>query len=525
MPESPTLAPPARSPATHGTGRAAAPQPLVHKTVLSALGNLAVVGGTAVVAVVTARVLGPEGMGSLGYLTWLVAMSAVVLQLGLPASLQRYLAELHGQGRREQAEVLAHACLRTALRAGAGGAALLLAAAWAIPGLGVPGSLAPLVALLLPLQVLVETARGLWSGQQDFARLARRNLAGSVILALGVSLGALTGGVGGALVGHLAAAAATLGLGPLRLALRPARAALPPELRARLRAFARDTWLAAIVSALVWTRVEVAFLQHAWGETSVGLFTAGLSLAAFVTQFPVLLCGPLLPHLAERVALRDRAGMQRAYACATRVLGFLLLPMCLGAAAVMPVLLPLLFGAGFAPGVATAQLLVLTAAPGAIAAAGSALLYAHERSGWIFRFGLLGALLAIGGCAALVPALATEGAALARALAQSTMLAIGIGLVTRGLGFTLPWRSLGRSLVAGLACAGAAAGILALLPGCAGLAVAIVAGGLVHVLASRVLGALEGDDLQALDQALRYVPAPLRGLARGLLCGAGGAGR
>jgi O-antigen/teichoic acid export membrane protein len=150
-------------------------------------------------------------------------------------------------------------------------------------------------------------------------------------------------------------------------------------------------WAASIVDAIVWSRAEIFFLQLFWGNESVGLFSIGLTVTNLAIQLPILITSGVLTRFAERFGRADIEGMHEAYASGTRLLAFVLFPAGLGAAAIMPVLLPAIFGSNFAAAVPSAMILVTIGCIGAASSVGANLVYALGRSHFIFRSGVLGA--------------------------------------------------------------------------------------------------------------------------------------
>ena len=125
--------------------------------------------------------------------------------------------------------------------------------------------------------------------------------------------------------------------------------------------------------------------------------------------------------------------MRRTYASATRITAALALPLCLGTAAIAPRLVPLVYGDAFCEAIPVAVLLCCTGAVGASAAAGSALLYAMERSRFVLLSGVCGAALAVTGFALVVPHTGALGAAATRGAVQVSMVGVGTWYIARRL--------------------------------------------------------------------------------------------
>lgn len=297
------------------------------------------------------------------------------------------------------------------------------------------------------------------------------------------------------------------------------RPGFDPALRRRILRFALYSWAAALTASLVWSRLEVFFLQRYQGAEAVAMFTVGFTFSNLASQGPLLLTGGLLPYFAESFGHRSTERMQRAYLTATRLMAFLLFPMCLGLAAIIPALLPLVYGPAYAEAVPVAAILIAGAAVGAAGSVGSQMIYACERSDVIFVAGLGGAILSVAAGFLIVPRFGMIGAALARGAIHALMVAAGLWFIRYRLRCPVPFGSLARLLVAALLCALAARACLALIPSpVLGLAMAVPLGAAIYGAAVRALGALPAEDARRLRNLLAgRMPDALRRPMDGLI--------
>ena len=331
---------------------------LVTKTTWSAVASLANTVGRFIASVIIARRLGPSGVGQLAYLIWLIDFMNVFSNLGLQNSLTRFLAELYGRGRSSESSLFAGWIFRRYLISVITGGLLVALVSARFSRHASVGSATGLLVLLFMLQGLASLTTAELTGRQRFDTLARINGFAAILLVVGQIFGVyffgLLGAIGGYIIGALLPGLFSLGM------LRSGSPGWRPEpaLQRRIWKYAAYTWLAAIVSAFVWSRVEVFFIERYWNPHEVAMFTIGLSLAALATQGPSLLLGALLPHFAALFGAGDKAAIDRAYSTGTRLMGLLLFPLAFGGAAVTPVLLPMLFGPQFAPAIPNAMVLM-----------------------------------------------------------------------------------------------------------------------------------------------------------------------
>jgi O-antigen/teichoic acid export membrane protein len=475
------------------------------------IGGLLAAVSSVLGSVIVAHVLGVAGTGEVAFAMWIAMLAAAVVDLGVQASLARYLPELTVTQRpdavRELAAMLwrwlAGSCL-VALAAFAGWALYRWQTARISAGDAV---LWMLIGFACVLQALAGFTFGYLRGIQRFDRLAA--LTGVFVAAqlAGIALGSLYFGAAGAVAGYCAGSAAPAVLSGYYA--RPS-GAHSPELAARVRRYALFAWAAALSGTFVWSRVELFFLQHWFGNEAVGLFTVAVTLANLASQGPMLLTAGLLPYFAANFGKGATGEMKAAYATATRVLAFIVLPTCFGTAALLPVALPLVYGEAFAGAVPAATVLLLAAGIGATASVGTTLVMAMDRSDFVFASGLVSAILAIAAGFVVIPAFGLMGAVWSRAAIQVAAVAMGGGFVFWRLRFPLPLVDLARLLLAAAICGLTARAVLTLSHNALVLIPAIGAGALSYAVTVRLLGALHPGDAERLRTLCGVFPERVR---------------
>ncbi|MCZ2078948.1 MAG: lipopolysaccharide biosynthesis protein [Bryobacterales bacterium] len=485
------------------------PASLAQKTAWAAAASAVDLLGRLAGQILFARMLGPDGFGRLAYWVWLVEMLNLVASFGLQSSLIRYHAELQANREHEQAvalgqwiyaRVLGSICVSAV-------AVVFLLSQWQSPDISGIG-IAAIVALLL-LRRLSVLGTATVTGQQRFNQLAGVNAVSTVcLLAVAVPLVPLLGMVGG-LVAYSAAALPMAWSGLIALGTRP-RLVVEADLRRRVCRFALGSWLAAIISACVWSRAELLFLQCYWNASEVAMFTVGLTLAATVQQVVQLFSGAFMPHFSQLSSQGQRLLIERQYQTATKLTAYLVIPLSFGGAAIAKVLLPLVFGPRFAAAAPTATILILTTCL-SFSVIGSALVYAMERPGFIAGSGLLGALAFMLASAVVVPQHGAWGAACVRLGVQTAMIAIGTWFITYRLGFAFPVRAIARIALAGAACGAAAWAVTTLSTSPAIVVIlAVTAGATVYVTATTAMEVLDHDEIAQVRLAVARLPRSAR---------------
>jgi O-antigen/teichoic acid export membrane protein len=325
----------------------------------------------------------------------------------------------------------------------------------------------------------------------------------------------ICGAIAGYMVGQILPAIGAIGLlaraGPLDGALSY-----------RVRYYAGFAWAANIANVFVWSPLEIFFLERYAGSHDVGIFVAALTLFNLATQGPILLTTGVLPLLSERRGRNDHAGMQAANETGTRLLAALVLPACLGTAASMPVLVPLIYGHAFIEAIPAAIVLVCGASLSAITVISTNLVHAMERSDFVFFSAALGAVLAVISGFVLIPQFGVMGAALSRVATQTLMVAAGSWFIITRLKYSMPFANLSRLLGAAAISGGIAWLLVAWFVHPLILIVAVPASITAYVIALRSLAALPVSDLILLNRLCSALPAPAARLVQRLLNFIGG---
>lgn len=481
-----------------------------HNSIFGTIAGLLGAFGSVAASTIVARCLGVEKTGVVAFAIWAAMVAAAVADLGIQATLARYIPELIATGQEDEAARLGHVLLRPlAISSTLTFGAFIIYAQWERFH-GVPAAQASiwyLVGLCCVLQAYAGFTYGLLRGMQRFDAVARITAISLVCQLAGVAIGSFAIGTLGALGGYCLGSAV-----PAILSARYALSGrgLSPETRARVRRYSLYAWAATLSSTLVWSRSELFFLERSTGSAAVGLFSVSVTLANVAAQAPTLLTAGLLPYFAQTFGRQALAEAREAYATATRVLALLVFPACCGMAALLPTVLPLIFGKAFVGAIPAATVLILVTGVSTATSVGTSLLLAMDRSDVTFKAGLSLAVLAIIAGLTVIPAYGLMGAALTRAVLQLLGVVIGTVFLSCRMRFPFPLSGFLRTLLAAVLSGLAARGCLYLAPGWASLPLPIIAGALVYGVAVRVLGALNPADAKRIRELSLSLPLMIR---------------
>ncbi len=482
-------------------------------TLHSSIAGASTALGSLLSVVVVARMLGPGGAGNVALGIWIVGTLVTLCDLGLPITIARFVPDLEARALDEDAGNFARAFFPAILLTTALGG-MALASLWELapilearfpilPFDDVASTVWLALAVLFVLQAIGNYGLSQLRGAQQFDEAARLSAISLLVQLGGVALGAWLLGPTGALVGY--------GGGSLLLAIytianiRPG-ARIETDLKQRAWRFSLSSWGVGLIAAIVWSRTELAFLNHYRGAHEAGLYSAANTLATVATQAPLLMTGGLLALFSQLFAVGDKAGLTRAFASAVRFMSFLIFPACFGMAAIAPSLVPALFGVDFGEASDAAAVLVAAQAFGAVSTVSSALLFATERNYFLVRTGVLGAIAIVAAGVFIIPDYGLMGAVVARSLIQFAIVAASFVYLHRALDCASPYASVARIIGSAAGCAIAARAMVDIMPGPLGIALAILAGGAVYFALVRLTRALPDEDVGRLSDLAGKAP-------------------
>lgn len=463
---------------------------------------------------ITARLLGPDQLGIFAYVVFCVTIGSIVASLGIGIVQQRFIPNLRAEGRDDEADGLTGAVTRLSMLAAVVGVIVLFAFLYwqGRDAIEMPSQTTQMVVIGLALVWFLcwrmsEVYQFYLRGEQRFGELARISAISALLKLAVIALGAWLFGIPGALAGFIA--------GNLLPASRIARLLrmkpfVGEVLRGQVVRFALASWATGVLGGLVFGRTEILFLEHYTGLGAVGFFTAAVTVAEMAVQLPPLLLSALLPRFSEQHGLGAQDDMQRLYRTMTALIAMLIVPLCLGLAAIAPVLVPLLFGADFDDSVPVASVLLVAAAISSLGVTTFYLLQSVGKTGFLLLSNGLGLVGTIVLGFLLVPRYGLIGAAWSRGAVQVSVVLIETWYVTRKLQISPPYRALGAIALASVAQAAVAYFVCVEFGGIVALLLAIPAAIITYLVALRILAVTRIIDPGLRNRLISKTPERMR---------------
>lgn len=428
---------------------------LVGNTSWGAVASLLSAASRFVSAAILARVLHPTDYGTYFFLAALSEFLVIALCLGGPAVLTRYLP---ARPRQDGSLLIGWAVRRALLGAVAcaGGVAFLVLADWWTQIFATRST--ALLLLLLFSQAALTVQNSILAGLRRFEYVAKAACGSSAVLLTGQLTLSPAFGLDGALTALVLAniahvLLAYVGVRPHVVGTNPAHGTLD-DLN-QIRSYALNSGLATLLSALVWNRSEVFFLEWLSSSGEIAKFGVAFTAIAPITVALGMLGAALTPHFAGKISKDtgpvESRSAREDYALLTVLMASLSIPFSFILSASSPFLIPFLFGPQYESAVHTAQVLVLGGALG-FANVGSSLQYASGRSAFILKTSTAGAVIMACLLYVVVPAFGALGAACVRVALQAALIFVGTSFNVRVLGLVFPAKQLLRILLISLVC-------------------------------------------------------------------------
>jgi O-antigen/teichoic acid export membrane protein len=396
-----------------------------------------------------ARYFGPEIYGQFGVAMAVLVWVEFFVINGVPTAMQKFLSEASDNaaalvklGRRLQlGYVLAIFALFTAMTP-------LLGFALRDPALK---RLLMIAAPDIVLYGLYWFYLGVHSGLHRFESQALVIVCyGIGKVASGIGLVLLGAGIAGALVGNFFGSAVGLIAGAWLMQKIKMPPAARPEHYSRFTKFAVPVILYTLsINALLY--IDLLVVKHSLPAAAAGHYTAAATIARVPYFIFLGLVSTVLPALSGALAQENPEASRNLLRHTMRLLFGLLIPILLLITANAGPLVELLYGRAYDPATPILRLLIAGIAMYTLLVVFCTIMSADGYPHRAFHISLGTAVIDLPLCLILVPKWGAPGAALATLIASALGVIAAGTLVLRRFGAILPWGSLWRAAISGMA--------------------------------------------------------------------------
>jgi O-antigen/teichoic acid export membrane protein len=455
----------------------------------NALANI--VGGVSAIlgSVIIVRSLDPAAYGTFSYYMWLASMMITLGTLAFPSALTKITAELIGRGESREANAISRVVILGLVVLNVTIAAALII--WAIHGNPERQPYLIVIAALVIPNGSAGILLSVFWGQERYRPVSIMFVFASLVQ-ISLILVALQMGTG--VTGFIAAslsANVVQSIGLVILLKRKQSAAFDIWGEYRLPswstfrhyvAFVTPATLSQIFAVIVWERSEVFFLERLSTIEQVGIYGVAYTMLTMTMYLGWALVNGFFPAISRDFGSGNWEGIREKFQQAATLATLYAVPLALGAVITMERIILLLYGEKMLPAVPVAQLLMVGLVPAvfasvlglSITAVGG--IWTHVRMGFLMSgFNIALSLL-------LIPEFGAIGAAIGNTVAQGVHVGILIILVHRRYQMKLPLLEMGKITGIGLVTTlGIPLAILTIMPGTAGLLIALAVSGLAYL--------------------------------------------
>ncbi|MBL8027677.1 MAG: polysaccharide biosynthesis C-terminal domain-containing protein, partial [Fibrobacteres bacterium] len=206
-------------------------------------------------------------------------------------------------------------------------------------------------------------------------------------------------------------------------------------------------WLASILSAFMWQRMEIYFIQRFLSSLDVAFFSIAISLSTLITQPIGLLSSAIRPYFSvNHNTLAGTVRQENIYCFLTKISAWLTFFFCFIIAAQSRFFVSLVYGEAYLPAWQVVAIVVAGSSFGTIASVGSSLVLGYGKSKFIALSSMIGAALAIGVGFMIIPVFGIIGASISRVIIQILMIGLGTVYIYIYLKVPFPFTSYFKSM-------------------------------------------------------------------------------
>lgn len=286
---------------------------------------------------------------------------------------------------------------------------------------------------------------------------------------------------------------------------------LPPDIRKRITSYNKSILAIILCDKIVWDKSENFFLGRFCNAVEIGYYNLGYNLTQrFMSVLPTAFWKVLFPKMSSYCGSGDKEKMRRLYYVSTRYLAFFSFPVGAAGIILSHQIILLLYGAEFTGAQQVLQIIFFSSMISSLANPGSAILYGFDKQSFIYKFGMILAIINIIMDIILIKPYGALGASICHSITTIIGSVGGIVYTCRIMRLTFPILSILKILCSTIVM-GLTMKILILQnDSLLGLTVSLMAGLLVYTSFCVILGSFEIEDSALVHNIKSISPGPFK---------------
>jgi len=279
------------------------------------------------------------------------------------------------------------------------------------------------------------------------------------------------------------------------------------------RIFKYNTSVMAILvcDKVVWDKSENFFLGRLCVSEQIGFYNLGYNIAQKLVSFlPFSFWRILFPAMAHYFGSGDQDKMKRLFFLSTRYLAFAAFPMGIAGTILAYQIILYLYGHDFLGAQRVLQIIFVASIISSLANPASAVLYGYEKQAFIYKYGIVLAILNIGLDILLIKHHGALGAAIAYSVTTILASVGGLFYTCKTMKLPYPFVSLFKILFSTIIMGIVMELVILHFPEVWGFIGACASGMFVYIVCALVLGTFEKEDFVLMHSVEKVLPFKLR---------------
>jgi stage V sporulation protein B len=288
---------------------------------------------------------------------------------------------------------------------------------------------------------------------------------------------------------------------------------LDPLLKKRIFKYNTSVMAILVCDKIVWDKSENFFLGRLCRSEEIGFYNLGYNIAQKLVAFlPFTFWRILFPAMSHYFGSGDRHKMKRLFFLATRYLAFAAFPMGIAGTILAYQIIHYLYGHDFIGAQRVLQIIFISSIVSSLANPASAVLYGYEKQAFIYKYGFVLACMNIGLDLLLIKHYGALGAAIAYAVTTLCASIGGMAYTCHTMKLSYPLLSLSKIMFSTIIMGTVMEIIILHNHEIPGFVLSLIAGLVVYMVCSLVLGTFEKEDYVLMRSVQKVLPGKLRTL-------------
>ena len=282
---------------------------------------------------------------------------------------------------------------------------------------------------------------------------------------------------------------------------------LSSDIKKRIQGYNKSVIAILLCDKIVWDKSENFFLGRFCSAAEIGFYNLGYNIAQrFISILPTTFWRVLFPAMSTYFGSGDKDKMKRLFFLSTRYLAFVSFPVGVGGMILAYQIIHYLYGHEFIGAQRVLQIIFLASIFSSLSNPASAVLYGFEKQSFIYKYGAVLAVFNIVLDLILIKRYGATGAAICFGIITIFGSIGGLIYTCRKMELSYPVVSVAKIMMSTVLM-GIVMEIIILRNGeIPGFIISVLAGTVVYLISSLVLGTFEEEDLTLLGSARAVLP-------------------